>query len=345
VRVLVTGAAGFIGSNFVRHLLQTASDIHVLSLDKLTYAGNLDNLSDISQHERYRFVHGDIADAGTVESIFETDIDAVVNLAAETHVDRSILDSAPFLRTNVLGTQRLLECVRRRKITRFIHISTDEVYGTVPRDECRTEDATLSPNNPYAASKAAGDHLVSSYTHTYGVPSIILRPTNNYGPRQFPEKFIPLLIANALDGKPVPVYGDGSHERDWMHVEDFCRAISRALQIPELRGVYNVSANNPMTNLTLAREVLRLVGQPATLVRHVEDRPGHDQRYAIDSSRFRRDARWEPHVGFSGGLSSTVSWYQSNPAWTTKSRSAEYRRFYEQNYGQRAETFSEAKPR
>ena len=343
MRVLVTGGAGFIGSNLVHHLLKTAPGIRVVNLDNLTYAGSLENLSGISQNERYRFVHGDIGDAMTVASILEAGIDAVVNLAAETHVDRSILDSAPFLRTNVLGTQCLLEGVRRHKIRRFIHVSSDEVYGSVARDESRSEDARLSPSSPYAASKAAGDHLVCAYTHTYGVPSIILRPTNNYGPRQFPEKFIPLMVAGALEGKPLPVYGNGSHERDWMHVEDFCQAVLCALELPEASGIYNVSANHPVTNLKLAKKILKLVGQPETLIRHVEDRPGHDQRYAIDSSRFRREARWEPKIPFEEGFGATVEWYQSNAAWLEKTRSAEYRRFYKQNYEHRAELLLRSK--
>ncbi|HTP70377.1 MAG TPA: dTDP-glucose 4,6-dehydratase [Dongiaceae bacterium] len=335
MRVLVTGGAGFVGSNFVRHLLRNASEIEVINLDKLTYAGNADNLLDVSADSRYRFVLGDIADARIVDSILQAGVDSVVNLAAETHVDRSILDSAPFLHTNVLGTQVLLESARRHNIRRFIHVSSDEIYGSVQKGEFRGEDATLAPSSPYAASKAAGDHLVSAYARTYGLPCLILRPSNNYGPRQFPEKFIPLVIANALDGKPLPIYGDGLHERDWMHVEDFCAALLCALRMPEALGVYNISANNPMVNLNLAGEILRILGKPTSLVRHVADRLGHDRRYAMDSSSFRRDLGWEPKIPFEEGLRSTVKWYEANAQFLERTRTAEYCRFYERNYGHR----------
>lgn len=340
MKVLVTGGAGFIGSNFVRHLLNSRKDVQVINLDKLTYAGNPENLSGCQNGERYQFVHGDISDPSMVETVLGNDVDTLVNFAAETHVDRSILDSTPFLYANVLGTQCLLESARKNKLNRFVQISSDEVYGAVPPGEFRDETARLAPSSPYAASKAAGDHLVCAYAHTFGMRTVILRSTNNYGPNQFPEKFIPLMIANALGKKPMPIFGDGAQERDWMHVEDFCRAVSAVLEIDGMTGVYNVSANNCRANLNIAHEIAGLVGTPAASITHVQDRPGHDRRYAIDSSSFRAATNWEPKIAFEEGLRDTVKWYQAHGAWLDRARSGEYRRYYERHYVRRAETFA-----
>lgn len=339
MRVLVTGGAGFIGSHFVRSLLKSHRQVHVINLDKLTYAGNLENLSDIRDDRRYQFVRGDIADPTVVQAVLADGVDAVVNFAAETHVDRSILDAAPFVCTNVLGTQCLLESALRQKVKRFIQISSDEVYGSVPPGEFRSETSNLAPSSPYAASKAAADHMVSAYAHTYGLQTVILRSTNNYGPHQFPEKFIPLMIANAIDKKPLPIFGDGAQERDWMFVDDFCSAVSATLENPEMTGVYNVSAGNSRANVRIAEEIAAPVGAATSLIAHVQDRPGHDRRYALDSSKFRAATKWNPQTGFAEGLRNTVAWYTSNSAWLDRTRSGEYRRYYELHYGRRSETF------
>jgi len=340
VRVLVTGGAGFIGSNFIRHLLNSRRDLHVTNLDKITYAGNPENLADVQNDSRYQFVHGDIADPSSVEALLPNGVDVLVNFAAETHVDRSILDALPFMYTNVLGLHCLLETARKNNISRFVHISSDEVYGPAKTGESHVETSPLIPSSPYAASKAAGDHLVGAYAHTYGMRPLVLRSTNNYGPNQFPEKFIPLMIANALDKKPLPLFGDGAQERDWLHVEDFCRAVAAAVEAEELSGVYNVSADDSRTNLEIAGEIAELAGAPPSLITHVQDRPGHDRRYAIDSSKFREATGWTPEIAFAEGLRDTVKWYQLNSVWLEKTRSGEYRRYYELHYGRRMQTFA-----
>jgi dTDP-glucose 4,6-dehydratase len=343
VKLLVTGGAGFIGSNFVRYMLKTRKEIAIVNLDKLTYAGSTENLTEVAEDPRYKFVKGDIANAEVVGRILEAGVHAVVNLAAETHVDRSILNSAPFLHTNVLGTACLLHAAQRNGVTQFVHISSDEVYGSVPKGEFRKEEAALSPNSPYAASKAAADHLVCAYRKTYGFPGVILRSANNYGPFQFPEKFIPLMISNAFEEKRLPVYGDGEHERDWMYVEDFCRAIAVALETPEIKGIYNVAAHQHATNLQVVGEILNQIGKPASLLTHVQDRPGHDRRYAIDTSRFRHAANWAPEISFPEGLRKTIAWYEANRTWLQRARSGAFGDFYERNYEQREETLSTAK--
>jgi dTDP-glucose 4,6-dehydratase len=341
LRLLVTGGAGFIGSNFVRHILATRKEMEVVNFDKLTYAGNAESLADISCDPRYQLVRGDILDREVVHEILSAvQFDALVNFAAETHVDRSIEDASPFLGTNILGTHCLLEAARRTRLARFVQISSDEVYGSAPAGESFTEATVLDPRSPYAASKAAADHLVAAYANTFGVPAVILRCTNNYGPFQFPEKLIPLMIANAQEDKPLPVYGDGMQERDWLFVEDYCRAITLALEKAAPGAMYNVSAGAPQKNLTVIRTILRHLGKPDTLIRYVQDRPGHDRRYALDSSKIQRELGWSPQIVFDEGIRQTIEWYRSNTAWLENARSGEYRNYYDRHYTRREETFS-----
>ena len=341
MKVLVTGGAGFIGSNFIRHLLKSRGDVELINYDKLTYAGNPESLADVAEDSRYRFVLGDIADQNKVNAVFERGIDVVVNFAAETHVDRSIEDASPFLITNIFGTRCLLEAARRFKLQKFIHISTDEVYGSAPAGVSFAEGATLDPRSPYAASKASADHFVTAYANTYAVPAVILRCTNNFGPYQFPEKLIPLIIANASEDKPLPIYGDGMQERDWLFVEDYCRAIALALEKAAPGSLYNVSACAPQPNLTIVRTILEHLGKPDSLIQYVKDRLGHDRRYALDSSKIRRELGWSPTVSFKEGIRRTIEWYQANSAWLAHARSGEYRSYYERHYTRRSETFSE----
>jgi dTDP-glucose 4,6-dehydratase len=340
VKVLVTGGAGFIGSNFIRHMLISQHHVEIVSFDKLTYAGNPESLSDIASDPRYSFVRGDIADAQAVSGVFSKGIDALVNFAAETHVDRSIEDASPFLRTNILGTHCLLEAARKFRLPRFVHISTDEVYGSAPPGVSLTEEATLDPRSPYAASKASADHLVSAYANTFGISAIVLRCTNNYGPFQFPEKLIPLMIANAREDQPLPIYGDGMQERDWLFVEDYCRAIALALEKAKPGAIYNVSAGLPQPNLKIVKTILHHLGKPESLMRSVQDRPGHDRRYALDCSRIQRELNWHPQVSFEVGIRRTIEWYRANGEWLEHARSGEYRNYYERHYTHREETFS-----
>jgi len=339
VKLLVTGGAGFIGSNFIRLLLASRNDVKIVNFDKLTYAGNLENLADVAGNPRYSFAHGDIAEAKAVNEVLPGGFDAVVNFAAETHVDRSIEDASPFIRTNVMGTLLLLEAARRVKLPLFLHISTDEVYGTAPAGESFREDAQLEPRSPYAASKASADHLVSAFAITYGLPVIILRCTNNYGPYQFPEKLIPLLIANVSEDKPVPVYGDGLHERDWLYVEDYCRAIALVLEEGKAGEVYNVSAGSPEPNLKIVKTILELLGKPESLIKFVQDRPGHDRRYSLDSTKIQQTLGWKPQVRFEEGIRKTIDWYSANSQWLARARSGAYRQYYERHYTRRGETF------
>jgi len=317
MRLLVTGTASFIGTNFVRHALARADAVErVVALDLLTYAGNRANLAGLEADARFRFVRLDVAARSPVAALVaEERIDVVVHCAAETHVDRSIRDAAPFLRTNVEGTLSLLEAVRGREgFACFLHVSTDEVYGTVVEGRAR-EDSPLRPSSPYAASKAASDAFVQAYAATHGVPGVITRCSNNYGPYQFPEKLIPLFVTNALDGLPLPLYGDGLHVRDWIHVEDHVAALWHVLGLPERGGVvYNVGAENEMPNRAVAERILALVGRPASLVRPVTDRLGHDRRYALDATRLRATG-WRPRRTFHDGLAATVAWYRERRAW------------------------------
>jgi dTDP-glucose 4,6-dehydratase len=339
-RILVTGGAGFIGSNFIRSLLATRRDVEVVNFDKLTYSGNLENLAEIASNPQYEFVRGDIADAAAVRPLLERGFDVLVNFAAETHVDRSIEDSGPFLRTNILGTQTLLDAARRHPPRIFVHISTDEVYGSAGPNESFNEERILDPRSPYSASKAGADHLVNASAETYGLAAVIVRCTNNYGPFQFPEKLIPLMIANALAGQPVPVYGDGLNQRDWIFVEDFCRAIERIMDAGKPGEIYNVSSGSPTPNLTVVTTVLELLKKPVSLIQFVADRPGHDRRYALDSSKLRSALGWKPEVTFEEGIRRTVDWYKKNRGWLERARSGEYREYYDRHYTRRGQTFA-----
>jgi dTDP-glucose 4,6-dehydratase len=323
--VLVTGGCGFIGSNLVRHLLATCEDVQVVNLDLLTYAGNPDNLADVAAHPRYRFVHGDIADRELVRQIVGDGVHSILHLAAESHVDRSIHDASPFVRTNVVGTQVLLDAAKEFGVERFVQVSTDEVYGSLGETGRFTETTPLAPNSPYSASKAAADLLVRSYVHTFGLPAMITRCSNNYGPRQFPEKLVPLFITNLLAEEPVPVYGDGLNVRDWIHVQDHCRAIEAVWRKGRPGEVYNVGADCEKTNLELTQALLDLMGQPRDRIRFVTDRPGHDRRYAIDASKIANELGWRPRVTFEQGLRDTVRWYRENQAWVARIRSGAYR--------------------
>jgi len=323
-RLLVTGGAGFIGCHFIRFVIRRRSDVEIVNLDALTYAGHLENLTDVADHPTYTFIQGDIADRATVRRAMEG-CDAVVNIAAETHVDRSILDNGPFVRTNVLGTQVLLDCAREIGVKRFVQVSTDEVYGSLPLDDPNRfdESSPLRPNSPYAASKAAGDLLVLAYARTFGFPGIVTRSTNNFGPYQFPEKVIPLFITKLLAGEKAPLYGDGLHVRDWMHVADHAGAVLTVLEGGRAGRVYNIGADNERSNLELARLLARFAGRDASLIEHVDDRPGHDRRYAVDASRIRRELNWRPTESrWPEALARAVEWYRANQRWCDAVRAA-----------------------
>ena len=334
--LLVTGGCGFIGSNFVRQQLQTYPDVEIVNVDKLTYAGNLENLADIENDPRYRFEKGDICDRDFIDRVLtSSSIDAVINFAAESHVDRSILDSGPFIQTNIVGTQVLLDASRKANISRYLQVSTDEVYGALGADGYFTEDTPLAPNSPYSASKTAADLLVRSYFHTYGFPAVTTRCSNNYGPYQFPEKLIPLFISNALKDEALPVYGKGNNVRDWIHVLDHCRGIDAALRNGEPGEVYNFGGNSELHNLELTFKLLDAIGKPRTLIRHVADRAGHDFRYAIDTTRVEHELGWKPQMDFETGLRSTIDWYLANKDWAGRIQSGQYRDYYETQYGKR----------
>ncbi len=312
MKLFVTGGAGFIGSNFVRWMLRRNSDLQIVNFDKLTYAGNLENLRELEGNARYRFVRGDVANAAEVEEAMRG-CDAAVHFAAETHVDRSIRDAFEFLRTNLQGTYVMLEAARKLGIKRYVQISTDEVYGSLP-EGAADEQGHIQPNSPYAASKAGADHLVRSYHVTFGLPCLVVRASNNYGPYQFPEKFLPLLITNAMDNQSLPIYGDGKYVREWLFVEDFCSAIELVLSKGTVGQIYNVGSEVHKINLDVVQAVLKRMGKPETLVRHVQDRPGHDRRYAIVSNKVRA-LGWKPSCTFEEGLDRTIAWYQANEAW------------------------------
>jgi dTDP-glucose 4,6-dehydratase len=331
--VLVTGGCGFIGSNFIRHILAADPNVRVVNLDCLTYAGNLANLADVAGNPRYQFVWGDITDRGQVRSAMESGVTDVINFAAESHVDRSILDSGPFVRTNVLGTQVLLDSSREFAIRRFVQVSTDEVYGSLGETGYFTEDTPLHPNSPYSASKAGADLLVKAYHHTFGVPAIITRSSNNYGPYQFPEKLIPLFVTNLLRNEPVPVYGDGMQIRDWIHVLDHCRGVEAAWRRGEPGQVYNFGGRRELPNMELTYLLLRLLDKSESLVHHVEDRLGHDRRYAIDCSKAERELGWRSQVVFERGLAEAIDWYKANAEWVAAIRNKEYMTYYERQYG------------
>jgi dTDP-glucose 4,6-dehydratase len=334
--LLVTGGCGFIGSNFVRLMLGGDPSLQITNFDKLTYAGNLENLADFESSPQYRFQQGDIADPEAVDALIaEGAFDAVVNFAAESHVDRSILDSTPFIRTNVLGTQILLDACRKHGVSRYVQVSTDEVYGSLGETGYFTEETPLAPNSPYSASKAAADLLVRAAVHTFGFPGIITRCSNNYGPYQFPEKLIPLFIANALQGQSLPVYGQGTNVRDWIHVQDHCRGIEAALRKGQVGEIYNFGGECELRNLELTKRLLAALGKPESLIRYVTDRPGHDQRYAIDCTKARRELGWAPEATFDAGLRETIDWYLSHQGWTDRIRSGEYRKYYDEQYAAR----------
>jgi dTDP-glucose 4,6-dehydratase len=341
LRLLVTGGAGFIGSNFVRYMLEKHTECEILNLDKLTYAGNLENLGGLENDPRYRFVLGDICDPKVVGDILQNGVDAVVNFAAESHVDRSILEAAEFVRTNIQGPQNLLDASRRCRMRRFLQVSTDEVYGSLGSTGFFTEKTPVAPNSPYAASKASADLLVRSYHHTHGFPAVITRCSNNYGPYQFPEKLIPLLITNAMAGLPLPIYGDGLYVRDWIHVRDHCAAIDTVLQSGQDGEVYNVGSRQEMPNIEIARLILATLHKPEDLITYVKDRPGHDRRYAIDPSRIESELGWKPRIPFAEGMQETIAWYQRNAAWVEHVRSGAYLTYYERMYRDRQRTLSE----
>ena len=336
MRILVTGGCGFIGSEFIRWELANDSEARIVNLDALTYAGNIENLASVANDARYAFRKGDVCDREFVSGVLnEGTFDAVVHFEAESHVDRSILDSGPFVRTNVTGTQVLLDCCRAAKVPRYVQVSTDEVYGSLGAEGLFTEETPLSPNSPYSASKAAGDFLARAYCQTFGFPAVITRCSNNYGPFQFPEKVLPLFITNLFENKPVPVYGKGENVRDWIHVTDHARGVDAAMRRGRAGEVYNFGGRTEVKNIDLTRMLLRLMGKPESLIRYVQDRPGHDLRYAIDCSKAERELGWAPEVEFAKGLQETIDWYEANGAWVERVRSGEYRRYYETQYGGR----------
>jgi dTDP-glucose 4,6-dehydratase len=335
-RLLVTGGAGFIGSNFVRVVLSEHPDSFVVNFDKLTYAGNLENLTGFEDHPNHKFVKGDICDGALIERIIdEYNVDSIINFAAESHVDRSITEPKVFIRTNVTGTLTLLEAARDKNLQRFVQISTDEVYGALGPEGKFTEATPLNPNSPYSASKAAADHLVKAFSHTWGVKYNISRCSNNYGPYQFPEKLIPLMINNALNGKELPVYGDGLHVRDWLYVYDHCTAVWKILTEAPPGEVYNIGGCNEKKNLEVVELILNQLGKPKSLIKHVTDRPGHDRRYAIDAGKIISDLGWRPSVSFEQGICKTIDWYLQNRNWLANVVSGNYQKYYEQMYGNR----------
>jgi dTDP-glucose 4,6-dehydratase len=333
-KLFITGGAGFVGSAFIRLLLDEIDDCKITNFDALTYAGNPDNLQGLDE-TRHRFVQGNIADSEAVQAALGENTQVIVNFAAESHVDRSIADAAEFLRTNITGTQVLLDVARERGVKRFIQVSTDEVMGSLPEngDAYFTEDSPFAPNSPYAASKAAAEHLVRAAHHTFGLDTVVTRCGNNYGPRQFPEKFLPLALSNALHDEPIPIYGDGRNVRDWIYVEDHCRAIQLAMEKGRSGAVYNIGARNQRPNIEVVESLLDMVGKPRSLLRFVKDRPGHDRRYAIDPTLIESELGWHPHETWETGLRKTIQWYQQNGQWLERARSGEYRDYYRTQYG------------
>lgn len=332
MKILVTGGAGFIGSNFIRYILRKYPQYRIVNLDKLTYAGNLDNLSDVENHLNYQFVKGDICDGESVNKIMADGVDAIVHFAAESHVDRSLYDPQIFVRTNVLGTGVLLDSAQKFKTGRFIHISTDEVYGSLGKDGSFTESSPLSPNSPYSASKASADLLVRSYGETFRLPAIITRCTNNYGPYQFPEKLIPLFITNALFDQTLPIYGDGLYVREWIYVEDHCQALDVILHQGKVGEIYNIGGGTEKTNLEITDLILQKLNKPKSLLKHVKDRPAHDRRYSLDCSKLKAELGWKPSTPFEEGISKTVDWYVTHQTWWQKVKSGEYLKYYEKHY-------------
>jgi len=341
MKVLVTGGAGFIGSSFIRYVLRTWPDVEIVNFDKLTYAGNLRNLDEVSSNPAYVFVRGDIAEPAQVAAVFQQHHpEFVVNFAAETHVDRSIEDTTPFLRANVVGTQCLLEQSRRSGISKFVQISTDEVYGSLGAKGAFREDTPIDPSSPYSASKASADFWALSYFKTYGFPALVTRCSNNYGPYQFPEKLIPVLITNAMEGRSLPIYGDGLNVREWIFADEHSRAVLMALDRGKPGEVYNIGSGHEKTNLEVVRDVLRIMGKPESLIQFVKDRPGHDRRYAIDCSKIQLEWGWKSEVDFQTGLAETIAWYQSRQDWIQDIKDASYLSYYDRMYTRRDETLS-----
>jgi dTDP-glucose 4,6-dehydratase len=335
-KILVTGGAGFIGSNFTRMVLSEHPDCFIANLDKLTYSGNLENLEGYLNHPNHNFIKGDIRNGRLVEEIIDRHkIDTIINFAAESHVDRSITAPKVFIETNITGTLTLLEAARDKNLQRFIQISTDEVYGELGPTGKFTEDTPLSPNSPYSASKTAADHLVKAFGHTWGLKYNITRCSNNYGPYQFPEKMIPLMINNALNGKPLPVYGDGLHIRDWIHVEDHCRAVWKILTEGRPDEIYNIGSSCEKPNIEVVKTILKLLKKPESLITHVKDRPGHDRRYAIDAKKIMTELNWQPSVTFEQGIQKTIDWYLENKQWLVDVTSGRYQQYYQQLYSNR----------
>ena len=334
MKIFVTGGAGFIGSNFIRHILGIGKDLAVVNYDKLTYAGNLANLESVADNPNYEFVKGDICDAAAVEAAMRG-CDAVIHFAAESHVDRSIYEPAPVIQTNVTGTFILLEVARKILVSRFVHVSTDEVYGDISAGAFADEMSPLQPSSPYSASKAGADLLVRSYVRTYRFPAVITRSSNNYGPYQFPEKFVPLMISNALSNKALPVYGDGRQQRDWLHVEDNCRGILTVLEKGKIGEVYNIGGLGVEENLTMARRILDLTGKPESLLTYVQDRPGHDRRYALNCKKIETELGWKSIISLEDGLRRTIDWYKNDGQWLDGVRGGEYLSYYEKYYENR----------
>jgi dTDP-glucose 4,6-dehydratase len=342
MKIVVTGGAGFIGSAFVRMMLAARPEVELVNLDKLTYAGNLENLESVAGNSRYRFVRGDICDANLVNWLLdEFPADAIVHFAAESHVDRSIFSPQPVFETNLRGTFTLLEAARAHRTSRFLHVSTDEVYGSLAEPFEADEKYPLRPSSPYSASKAGSDLLALSYFTTYGLPVVVTRASNNYGPFQFPEKLIPLMISNALEGRPLPVYGDGMQVRDWLYVDDHCRALAAVLDKGREGEIYNIGGNRSLPNVEVVRKLLRATGKSEKLIHYVEDRPGHDRRYALSSEKLMRETGWRPEVSFEEGLARTVAWYCDNRGWVERVRSGQYQAYYERNYTHRQRALGE----
>jgi dTDP-glucose 4,6-dehydratase len=337
MKLLVTGGAGFIGSNFVHYILKTHPADEIVNIDALTYAGNLENLTDIQNDSRHSFVHGDITSTRDVNRLFrEHSFDAVLNFAAESHVDRSLhMGPREFIKTNIMGTQNLLDAARKHKVPRFLQVSTDEVYGSLGPTGAFTEETPIQPNNPYSATKAAADFMVRAAQHSHGLNAVITRCSNNFGPYQFPEKLIPLMISNALADKPLPVYGDGLHVRDWIYVMDHCSGIDTVLRKGKSGEVYNLGGNYDVPNIEIVKGILKILGKPESLITYVKDRPGHDRRYAMDNTRAKTELGWEPAHRFEDALKETVNWYVANKAWWDRIRSGEYLKAYDTMYGWR----------
>jgi dTDP-glucose 4,6-dehydratase len=334
MRIFVTGGAGFIGSNFINHVLGLSQDYSIVNFDKLTYAGNLANLDSIADDPQYSFIKGDICDPSAVAAAM-AGCQTVVHFAAESHVDRSIYEPAPVIQTNVTGTFVLLQIARKLNIKKFLHVSTDEVYGDMPPGAFADENSPLRPSSPYSASKASSDLIVRSYVRTFDFPAVITRASNNYGPFQFPEKFLPLMITNAFDDKPLPIYGDGRQERDWLHVTDHCRGILAVLERGRIGEVYNIGGLDVLENLTLARRLLRAAGKTESLLSYVKDRPGHDRRYALACDKIEQELGWKPAISLEVGLRQTIDWYRANTEWMSGVRGGEYLTYYQKYYENR----------